>query len=401
MRTLFVHERIGLYGGAEANICLTANELKRRGQTVGLLHGPLRGRTDGAWNELFSGCYPLGHKPDRATIQAALWDFQPDMIYLHKMTDPEVLQGLAGSGTPVVRMIHDHDLYCMRGCKYAYFSRKICRRPASLYCIFPCGGFLKKAGGFRFRWVSYLAKKKEIRLNRHFQRLLVATQYMKDELLVNGFSPSRIQILPPVTAGDSTETRPTGSSFSERNLILYVGQIIRGKGVDVLLEALAQITVPFTCLIFGDGNHRAYCEKLSRKLGLQDKVIFKGFVSQEELKAYYRECSAVVMSSVWPEPFGAAGLEGMRYGLPVVAFDAGGIREWLSDGYNGFLVPWMDRTTFAARVQHLLVHKDEAQEMGENGRQMVAEEHDLDRYIDLLEQSFHEVIAESREKALV
>src|SRR5687768_887419 len=108
MRTLFVHERIGLYGGAEANICLTANELKRRGQMVGLLHGPHRGRTDGDWNELFSTCYPLGHKPDRATIQAALWDFQPDMIYLHKMTDPEVLQGLAGSGTPVVRMIHDH-----------------------------------------------------------------------------------------------------------------------------------------------------------------------------------------------------------------------------------------------------------------------------------------------------
>jgi glycosyltransferase involved in cell wall biosynthesis len=86
--------------------------------------------------------------------------------------------------------------------------------------------------------------------------------------------------------------------------------------------------------------------------------------------------------------------------LPVVAFDAGGIREWLSDGYNGFLVPWMDRTTFAARVQHLLVHKDEAREMGENGRQMVAEEHDLDRYVELLEQIFHEVIAESREKAL-
>ncbi|HKQ37357.1 MAG TPA: glycosyltransferase family 4 protein [Verrucomicrobiae bacterium] len=398
MRTLFVHERFGSYGGAEANISLTANELKRRGHTVGLLHGPHRGRTDIEWNELFAAHYSVGAKPERANVQAALWDFQPDIIYLHKMSDLEVLQGLAASGTPVIRMIHDHDLYCMRGCKYFYFSRKVCRRPFSPLCIFPCGGFLSRSGGLRFRWVSYMAKKRELRLNRHFQRLIVATQYMKDELLVNGFSSSRIQILPPVTHYSDPGL---SSSFNARNLILYVGQIIRGKGVDVLLEALAQVTAPFTCLIFGDGNHRSYCEKLSRKLGLQDKVIFKGFVSQAELKAYYQECSAVVMSSVWPEPFGAAGLEGMRYGLPVVAFDAGGIREWLTDGYNGFLVPWMDRTTFAARVQHLLVHKDQAREMGERGRQMVAEEHDLNRYVELLDQTFHEVLTETREKAVV
>jgi glycosyltransferase involved in cell wall biosynthesis len=398
MRTLFVHERVGPYGGAEANISLTANELKRRGHAVGLIHGPHRGKNEGEWNDLFSARYPMGHKPDRATVQAALWDFQPEIIYLHKMSELEVLQGLAASGTPVVRMIHDHDLYCMRGCKYFYFTRKICKRPLSAYCFFPCGGFLKKAGGWRFRWVSYLAKKKELRLNRLFQRLIVATQYMKDELLVNGFSSSRIQILPPVTHYSDPGLR---SSFCARNLVLYVGQIIRGKGVDVLLESLAQVTAPFMCLIFGDGNHRSYCEKLSRRLGLQDKVIFKGFVSQAELKAYYQECSAVVMSSVWPEPFGAAGLEGMRYGLPVVAFDAGGIREWLTDGYNGFLVPWMDRTTFAARVQQLLTHKDQAQAMGERGRQMVAEEHDLNRYVELLDQTFQEVLAETREKAVV
>lgn len=398
MRTLFVHERIGPYGGAEANIALTANELKQRGHMVGLLHGPYAGRSAADWNELFSARYSLGNKPDRATAAAAIWDFQPDIVYLHKSTDLEVLQSLADSAIPVVRMIHDHDLYCMRGCKYFYFTRKICRRPLSMYCVFPCGGFLRKAGGFRFRWVSYLAKKRELRLNRQFRRLIVATQYMKDELLVNGFSSSRIQILPPVTHYSDPGLR---SNFSSRNLILYIGQIVRGKGVDVLLEALAQVTAPFTCLIFGDGNHRAHCERLSRKLGLQDKVIFKGFVSQEELKSYYQECSLAVMSSVWPEPFGAAGLEGMRYGLPVVAFDAGGIREWLTDGYNGFLVPWMDRTTFAARVQHLLLHKDQAREMGERGRQMVTEEHDLNRYVSLLDQTLHEVVAETRERAIV
>jgi glycosyltransferase involved in cell wall biosynthesis len=399
MRMLFVHERIGSFGGAESNVWLTANELKRRGQTVGLLHGPHNGRGDDLWRETFSPCYCWGAKAERSAVLSAVYDFQPDVIYVHKTTDLELLQGLVMSGIPLVRMVHDHDLYCMRGCKYFYFSRKICRRPASPFCVFPCGAFLGRSkGGFRFRWISYFAKKRELRLNRNFHRLIVATQYMKDELLINGFAASKIQILPPVTAPQSDAA--VGSSFSSRNLIMYVGQIIRGKGVDVLLDALAQLTVPFLCLIFGDGNHRSHCEKLSRKLGLQDKVIFKGFVTQEELKAYYQECSAVVMSSVWPEPFGAAGLEGMRYGLPVVAFDAGGIREWLTDGYNGFLVPWMDRTQFAGRLQQLLVNKDLAREMGERGRQLVTEEHDLEKYMDGLEQTFHEVISEVREKVI-
>src|SRR6185436_12837217 len=96
------------------------------------------------------------------------------------------------------------------------------------------------------------------------------------------------------------------------------------------------------CLILGDGNHRAHCERLCRKLGLEDRVQFRGFILRHELKDFYLESSVFVVSSLWPEPFGLVGPEAMRYGLPVVAFDAGGIKEWLIDGQNGYLVPWKD-----------------------------------------------------------
>src|SRR5262249_18349401 len=143
------------------------------------------------------------------------------------------------------------------------------------------------------------------------------------------------------------------SSFSPRNLLVYAGQVIRGKGVDVLLESLAQLQAPFQCVILGDGSHRPFCQALCAELGLANRVSFKGYVPPEEMPIYYSEASAAVMSSVWPEPFGAVGLEAMRYGLPVVAFDVGGIGEWLVDGQNGFLVPRMDRAQFAARLAQL------------------------------------------------
>jgi len=99
----------------------------------------------------------------------------------------------------------------------------------------------------------------------------------------------------------------------------------------------------------------------------------------------------VVVSSVWPEPFGAVGLEGMRYGLPVVAFDAGGIKEWLIDGCNGFLIPWMDRAAFAAKVEQLLRDKPLARELGEHGRRAIAEHYEFSKYIDGLEELFERV----------
>src|SRR6185295_5739782 len=98
--------------------------------------------------------------------------------------------------------------------------------------------------------------------------------------------------------------------------------------------------------------------------------------------------SVAVVSSVWPEPFGAVGLEAMRFGLPVVAFDAGGISEWLVNGHNGFLVPWMDRAAFAARVEELLGDKALARQMGERGRQLVAEQYEFSKYINGLENLF-------------
>ena len=167
---------------------------------------------------------------------------------------------------------------------------------------------------------------------------------------------------------------------------------------DVLLESLALVRVSFECVILGDGHHKTVCERLCHKLGLQDRVFFKGYVNGNDLPQYYREASVAVMSSVWPEPFGAVGLEAMRFGLPVVAFDAGGIREWLFDGQNGFLVPRMDRFQFATKIEQLLRDKTLARKMGAYGRESAMQKYNFERYISGLEAMFTQVVAESQNR---
>src|ERR1051326_2678180 len=234
MRVLFVHDRFGAMAGAEVNIWLTAGELKQRGHPVAILHGPPTGKAEADWRELFDDCFALNNSHQPESVRAAIAAFQPDVIYVHKMSDIPVLETLTQSEPPLVRMVHDHDLYCMRSYKYFPFSRTICMRPASLYCVFPCGANLarNRNGGLPVKWVSYSAKRKEIRLNQKFQRMVVATDYMQQELIRNRFDPARVEIHAPVPR--TAEAMPV-SSFSDRNLLVYAGQIIRGKGVDVLL----------------------------------------------------------------------------------------------------------------------------------------------------------------------
>ena len=265
MKILYVHERFGAMAGAEANAHITATELGRSGHTLGILHGPGTGKNEPAWETTFPARFPLGAGDNARAVREALKSFGPEVVYVHKMADLGVIGALVESGVPLVRMVHDHDIYCMRSYKYNFFTRKICTRGVGPHCVLTCLASVarNREAGFPLKWVSYSDKKREVALNRRFNRMVVVTTYMRDELLNNGFDPARIEIHAPVPRMGDPNLR---SSFSDRNLIMYAGQIIRGKGVDVLLEALALLDVKFECVILGDGNHRAQCEAVSRKL---------------------------------------------------------------------------------------------------------------------------------------
>jgi glycosyltransferase involved in cell wall biosynthesis len=389
MKILMVHDTLGSLGGAETNVFATAGALMQRGHTVGLLAARSSGKEEASWNELFrENLFWMGNQSPVGVARR----FEADLVYMHKCESLPCVEALLKSGIPMVRMVHDHDIHCLRSYRYHPLTRKICTRPAGAHCVFPCMAPLKRnrAGGLPFRWASFAEKQRELLLSREFDRNIVATEFMKKELLINGFDPARIEICPPVPR----PVEPLTSNFSDRNLMIFAGQIIRGKGVDILLRALARVRVQFEAVILGDGNHRAACEKLSAKLGLENLVTFKGFVPQAELQQYYREASVVLAPSLWPEPMGLVGLEAMRNGLPVVAFDAGGIRDWLTDGDNGFLVPWMDIDLFAGKLNALLADKQLAREMGERGRARFERDYNFDESITRLEDIFRSVAEE-------
>ncbi len=395
-KILFVHETFGRWAGAEQNILVTAPHLAKA-FALECLYWNRSGKDEAAFESLF----PVNHQvafdgPPAVTrdrVAGLLRQSAPDLVYVHKCIANPVLEALTDWGGPLVRMEHDHDIYCMRSYKYNPLTRRICTRKAGRCCLFPCLAFLRRdrsRGRFGARWVSYRRQMRCIELNQRFSAMFVVTRYMRNELVRQGFAPERIHIFPPIP---EPAGRSFCSSFSDRNRIVFAGQIIRGKGLDALLRALALCRQPFVLTVLGAGSHQAACERLARRLGLTDRVEFPGFVPFEKLAEYYREATLVAVPSLWPEPIATIGLEVLRYGLPVVGFDAGGIGDWLRDGETGFLIPWMDLRSMADRIDYLLSRKEEARRLGEQGRDWVSHEYAFEPYIERMKATFVDLIA--------
>jgi rhamnosyl/mannosyltransferase len=121
--------------------------------------------------------------------------------------------------------------------------------------------------------------------------------------------------------------------------LLFVGRLVRYKGVDVLLRAMAGVRA--SLVILGDGPLRAPLEALARDLGVDDRVHFLGRVSDGERLVWYRRAAALVLPSVSrQEAFGMVQVEAMLTGRPVVSTALPTGVPWVNrDGETGLVVP--------------------------------------------------------------
>lgn len=359
MKVLFVHERLGELGGAESTIRRLGEGLSARDAELGLSYGSGTERGEARFAELF----PHRWCWQRDGLPPAL-DWGPDVVFVHKLGDLALLRQLVEARLPLVRMVHDHDIYCQRRHRYLPWSREICRRRAGWICGALCG-VVRSEGPLPLRLAWPGTKLEEIDLCKQFDHHITVSDYLKQELVLHGFDPERITTAwPAVRPVDEDRL----SNYREP-LVVYAGQVLRGKGVDVLIEALRLLRAPgWRCSILGDGSHEDHCRRLVAELGLSDRVSLPGWVPQEDLHRTLGSARVGVVPSVWPEPLGAVGIEMLRHGLPVVAFDVGGIGEWLHDGENGYLVPVFDRAAMADRIDRLLKDPGLARRMGTWGR---------------------------------
>lgn len=148
---------------------------------------------------------------------------------------------------------------------------------------------------------------------------------------------------------------------------IYVGRLWWGKGINYLLHAFEavqrQSTEPVSLLLVGDGPDEAKLRQICAARGIRN-VVFAGFQQKPELPRYYALADVFVFPTLG-DPYGLVVDEAMACGLPVISTSAAGeIRDRITEGANGYIVPPEDSAALAERMLYLTQNPDLIARMG-------------------------------------
>lgn len=370
MKILLQNQYDGPLGGVETYFQLLVKTLLEKGHEVIALY-TFRGKKVSVRTEkfkafylpdldlsddlYFSGKRNCEVKRSLAVLKSFVERERPDVIHLHNTYYPSQFEFLRRQA-PVIQTVHDFFNCCPILLKT--LPDRICTIPMGLGCL--------RSGCVSPKSIRELWRFKTKFINREamkmFDKLLVTTEFMKRTLVCNGFDTKKVEALSLFVEDWKCGVPP------QENAILFVGRLTKEKGILHFIHMLKLLKCHFRAFVIGDGLQRQECECLVRNLGLEDKVIFTGFLERQELREYFAKSALVVVPSLWPEPFCLVGLEAMSSSRPVVAYNVGGISTWLRDNYNGYLVQRGDIQKLANATETILKNRRLNIDMGENGR---------------------------------
>jgi len=273
-------------------------------------------------------------------------DWQPDAVFVQGLDSAAVERALLRQPTAVF-VAHNYVGTCISGTRA--WTRPVvrpCPRTFGALCLahyLPHG-----CGGNSPVTMVRLYRREQVRQQSLGYAAFVVTlsAHMRDVYLRHGFDSGRVEHVPygPAIADDASDT--SGAKVDDVNRLVVAARLEPLKGVHLLIEALPLVQratgQPLELTVLGDGGARQALEQqaaraIAKAPGVA--IAFRGWLNAAERDRHISDCDVVVVPSAWPEPLGLIGLEAGRLGRPVVAFDVGGVRDWLTDGVNGRLVP--------------------------------------------------------------
>ncbi|MBR6022479.1 MAG: glycosyltransferase family 4 protein [Kiritimatiellae bacterium] len=258
-------------------------------------------------------------------------------IVVHKCGSLAVLEAFPPEKTVVY--VHDHEPICPR--TYAYdVWRRNCSRPGGVWpCLFCAPACRDWKGALR----RVFAQGRRKRALARVKRIVVISEFMKGRLVSNGLPEGKIAVEKP-----EVRAKGTPKSVGVAVDLLYAGQLLRGKGVQVLLDAMARLDASRTLDVVGTGNMEGRLKAQAARLGLGERVRWHGFV--EDARVWMAAAACVVVPSVWQEPYGLVAAEAVALGRRVVASDIGGLPE--ACGGKAVLVPPGDAAALARALEN-------------------------------------------------
>jgi len=241
----------------------------------------------------------------------------------------------------------------------------------------------------RHRFLSRFYKKMLLRLLDRISAIVVTSPNQlihtpqlqkhksKCEVIPIGIDQGKYELTPG--------TRKNVKLIKERygpRIVLTVGRLVYYKGLEYLIEAMSGVKAKL--LIVGKGPLMKKLTLRARELGLGEKVVFLGAVSEDELPAYYHSCDVFVLPSVEKaEAFGIVQLEAMACGKPVINTSLPtGVPFVSRHGETGLTVKPKDSSALSDAINYLLENAELREKFGKNALERVKTEFSLSKMLE-------------------
>jgi glycosyltransferase involved in cell wall biosynthesis len=340
VRILIATEFLKIVGGVEKYLQALIPHLAARGHELCLVHGdsPANGEQTIDSNDLCFKCSMSDLGLPLLMEKSQHW--KPDVVYSNGLVSPALESALLAS-FPAVMYAHGYYGTCGTGAKcHSFPIVEPCKRQFGKMCLLlhlprRCGGLNPITA-----WSYYRVQDKRRQLFPIYRAVMVASRYMVREFEANGVCPEKLRLAPYPTTDILPQAQPPALRSLSRK-ILYLGRLTKQKGLDHLLNAIpkAQQTLgaEISLTVAGTGPAEETFRALAQRSKLQ--VEFVGWADRDKRIAMLRETDLLAVPSLWPEPFGLVGLEAACLAVPAVAFDVGGISDWLETGITGEIAP--------------------------------------------------------------
>lgn len=272
----------------------------------------------------------------------------------------------------------------------ARIAGRLCRVPVCIqtrHCVFPLTAW-QQSGAFRFafRWGSRLLSDRVIAVAEAAKENLLALGMDEEqiEVIINGVLPVRV-----CDVGEVESLRQTWGLESSHFVVGMPARLERYKGQETVIRAaaLCRESAPNMRFLFiGDGSQIDAYRALAERLGMTDRVIFTGFVS--DVAPFYALMDVNVNASFGTETSSLSLSEGMSAGVPALATDYGGNPYMISPGINGFLFPCHDEKALAEHLMSLYSDRLLLRELSDGARRLYHERFTADAMVRKLEDSY-------------
>jgi len=246
-------------------------------------------------------------------IKNAINSEKPDLIFVNGIRglSSSVFSAVNHSNLPQIYIIHDFELIS---------------RWSGLYRN---GKNIEKFNFFEKTYINYMQKNTS-KLNA----VISPSKFLMDFHLKHGFFKNSKRFIVP--NGVKLKNNPIVRDRIS-NEFLFIGQIEKHKGPQIAVKAFKKINDENLKLhVVGRGSYLDELKKISEN---DARIIFHGFVKNDELKNIFERCSYAIFPSLWYENYPLVIYEVMSEGIPVIASNIGGVPELVQEGYNGFLFP--------------------------------------------------------------